>query len=226
MQQRREPSKDAVAVAAAQHIAAAARAAIAERGVFHLALSGGSTPWVMLERFAALPVAWQHVHVWQVDERVAPDGDAQRNWTTQHRLLHTVVAGDQLHPMPVADRSPEQAATDYAVELARLVGDPPVLDLVQLGIGDDGHTASLVPGDPVLERTDRDVAATAPYRGHRRVTLTLPAVARAREIVWLITGADKAAMVARLLRGDRGIPAGRVPPAHATLFADDAAAGG
>ena len=124
------------------------------------------------------------------------------------------------YPMPVESDDLARAATAYAKTLALIAGDPVVIDLVHLGLGDDGHTASLVPGDEALMMTDRDVAVTALYRGHRRMTLTFPALNRARERLWLATGADKVTMLARLRDGDHRIPAGRVSGDNTIIFTD------
>ena len=175
----------------------------------------------MLRALAREDVPWDRVHLLQVDERVAPYGDADRNLTVLRESL-TVPA--RVHPMPVERDDLDAAARRYAETLAAVAGSPPVLDLVHLGLGGDGHTASLVPGDPVLDVGDRDVAITGPYQGRRRMTLTYPALDRARQVVWLVTGEDKAAMLARLHDGDAAIPAGRVRAAQAAVFADHAAA--
>ena len=216
-----------VAQAAAAIIAADARDAVAARGKFAFAVSGGTTPWAMLRALANEDVPWASVHVFQVDERIAPAGDPQRNLThLQESLLsHAPLAPEQIHAMPVESADLDAAAASYAQALAAIVGSPPMLDLVHLGLGPDGHTASLVPHDPVLDVADADVAITATfYQGRRRMTLTYPALDRARRILWLVTGADKAAMLARLMRGDRDIPAGRVASERATVLADRAAA--
>lgn len=208
------------AAAAARRIAQEAAGAVAERGSFALALSGGSTPWLMLDVLGGLDLEWRHTHVFQVDERCAPDGSAERNWTRigAHLLETAPVPMANRHPMPVLD-----TATAAVAAYARAL--PPVLDVVQLGLGDDGHTASLVPGDLVLDVDDSDVAWTAAvYRGSRRMTLTYPCIARARRILWLVTGAAKAAMVARVVAGDPSIPAGRIPQDRAVLLCDEAAA--
>jgi 6-phosphogluconolactonase/glucosamine-6-phosphate isomerase/deaminase len=126
--------------------------------------------------------------------------------------------------MPVEAANLEAAAAEYAVTLRDLAGTPPVLDLVHLGLGPDGHTASLVPGDPVLGVTTADVAVTGAYQGRRRMTLTYPALDRARSVLWLVTGADKTEMLRRLRDGDPTIPAGRVRSDRATVLADAAAA--
>jgi len=218
---------DAVAGQAAQVIAADARAAVRERGRFVVATSGGTTPWVMLRLLRGLDgVPWPRVHVLQVDERIAPGGHTARNLThlCGTLLLPGSTRDPRIHAMPVESTDLEQAAREYAEELAAIAGLPPVIDLVHLGMGADGHTASLVPGDPVLGITDADVALTGVYQGRRRMTLTYPAINRARRILWLITGSDKAAMLARLRRGDASIPAGRVERANALVLADRAAA--
>jgi 6-phosphogluconolactonase len=184
-------------------------------GPFALAASGGRTPWAMFGALARMALPWERVGIWQVDERLAPDGDPDRNLTSLEAVLP---AGATLHPMPVTDPDPDAAARAYASGL------PPAFDLVHLGLGDDGHTASLVPGDPVLDVEDRDVAVTGPYRGRRRMTLTYPALARARFVLWLVTGEDKAPVLPRLLARDRSIPAGRVAAPSQLVLADAAAA--
>jgi 6-phosphogluconolactonase len=221
------PDAEAVAQKAAQFIAAAARDAVATRGRFTFAVSGGQTPWAMLRLLATEDVPWAGVHLFQVDERVAPAGDKDRNLThLKESLLGRVkLAGGQVHAMPVEDKDLAAAASRYAQELESIAGSPPVLDLVHLGLGPDGHTASLVPGDKCLEVTSADVTPSGPYQGHLRMTLTYPVLNRARTILWLITGADKVSMFARLQAGDRTIPAGRVRSDRAVVLADAAAAG-
>jgi 6-phosphogluconolactonase len=216
----------AVAARAAALVAASARAAAAERGRFVLAVSGGRTPWQMLRALAGEDVPWPAVHVTQVDERVAPAGDPARNLThlRESLLAHAPLRPEQVHPMPVEGPDLGAGAAAYARTLAELAGDPPVLDLVHLGLGPDGHTASLVPRDPVLDIAGADVAVTGPYQGRRRMTLTYPALDRARQILWLVTGPDKATMLPRLRAGDRAIPGGRVRSDRATVLADQAAA--
>lgn len=180
-----------------------------------LALSGGSTPLRALKRLARADLDWTRVDIYQVDERVAPAGDSSRNLVgLSTALLDHVPAS--LHPMPVEAADLDLAAAQYAADL------PEALDVVHLGIGDDGHTASLVPGDPVLDVIDRQVAMTQPYRGHRRMTLTFPALERAEAVLWIVAGANKAPMVERLLAADPTIPAGRVPQARALLITDRA----
>ena len=206
---------DSVAARGAAFVAEVAREAIGARGGFAFAVSGGRTPWAMFEVLAGEDLPWGDVGIWQVDERIAPDGDPDRNLTGLEPLLPP---GGTLHPMPVTDPDLDAAASRYAASL------PSVFDLVHLGMGDDGHTASLVPGDPGLEVTDRDVAVTGEYRGRRRMTLTFPPLARARRVLWLVTGRDKAAMLPGLLRGDPSIPAGRVAAAAQLVVADASAA--
>lgn len=212
---------------AAAAIAADARAAIATRGRFTLAVSGGHTPWIMLRLLANEEVPWSDVHVYQVDERIAPDGHPDRNLThiRESLLLHVPLRPDQIHAMPVESSDLLSATSQYALDLEEAAGSPPVLDLVHLGLGPDGHTASLVPGDPVLHVTSADVALTGDYQGRRRMTLTYPAINRARRVLWVVTGSEKTEALQRLLEGDVTIPAGRVRREQAVLFADRAAMG-
>jgi 6-phosphogluconolactonase len=218
---------DAVALAAATVIAAEARASIASRGRFALAVSGGHTPWVMLRALADEDVPWESMQIFQVDERVAPDGHPDRNLTHLRESLfqHVPLRAEQIHAMPVEATDLRAAANEYAAVLREISGSPPQLDLVHLGLGPDGHTASLVPGDAVLDVADQDVALTGVYGGWRRMTLTFPAIDRARRVLWVVTGNEKVQMLRRLVRGDLTIPAGRVCREHALLLADHAAAG-
>jgi len=220
---------DAASVAreAAAIIAAEARAAVAARGRFVVAVSGGRTPWLMLRALAGEEVPWEDVHVAQVDERVAPAGHPDRNLThlRESLLENAPLPPEQLYPMPVDSPYLEAAAKQYALTLREIAGSPPVLDLVHLGLGPDGHTASLVPGDPVLQVTETDVALTGVYQGRRRMTLTYPILNRSRRVLWLVTGNEKAAMLVRLREGDPSIPAGRVRQERALVLADRAAAG-
>jgi 6-phosphogluconolactonase len=218
---------DAVANEGAKQIAAEARAAVAVRGRFVVAVSGGKTPWQMLRALAGEDVPWAGVHVVQVDERVAPAGDPDRNLTHLQECLlaHAPLSPAQVHAMPVEEKNLEVAAANYARTLERIAGSPPVLDLAHLGLGPDGHTASLVPGDPVLEVTDREVAMTGMYQQRRRMTLTYPMLDRSRRILWLVTGAEKVEMLVRLRNADASIPAGRIRQDQALVLADRAAAG-
>ncbi|MEO8718349.1 MAG: 6-phosphogluconolactonase [Burkholderiales bacterium] len=218
---------DAVAQAAAAFITRAARAAVAARGRFLIALSGGRTPWAMLRLLARADLPWPGVELFQVDERAAPAGDAERNLThlRDSLLQHVPLNPAQVHAMPVELADLEAGAARYAATLRAVAGSPPVLDLVHLGLGPDGHTASLVPADPVLEIDDAEVGATATYQGRRRMTLTYPVLNRARRVLWVVAGADKAAMLARLRVHDPSIPAGRVRRDNALALVDRAAAG-
>ncbi len=218
---------DAVAKRGAAVIAAAARDAVVANGRFVVAVSGGTTPWVMLRALAGEKVPWEQVHIVQVDERVAPAGDKDRNLThLRDSLLSRVpsLRPEQVHAMPVEMSDPAAAAIQYAATLRAIAGAPPVIDLVHLGLGPDGHTASLVPGDPVLNVTDVDVAATGVYQKRRRLTLTYPIINRARRILWLVTGAEKVGPLQRMLAGDPTIPAGRISQDNAFVLADRAAA--
>ncbi len=221
------PDADAVARKGAEIIAAEARTAVKARGRFIVAVSGGHTPWQMLRALTNEDVPWQSVNVVQVDERVAPEGDPDRNLTHLYESLleHAPLRREQIYAMPVEAPELESAAKRYAETLKEIAGTPPVLDLVHLGLGPDGHTASLVPGDPVLNVTDSDVALTGFYQGRRRMTLTYPILNRARGILWLVTGKDKVAALAQLRDGDVTIPAGRIQRANALVLADQAAAG-
>jgi len=210
------PDPAAVAARAAEYVAEHARAAVSERGRFTFAVSGGHTPWVMFAELAKQDVPWADVELYQVDERVAPDGDPDRNLTHLRESIGDAPA--HVHPMPVNDADLDKAAAQYAAVL------PERFDLVHLGLGPDGHTASLVPGDPVLAMTDELVAVTQPYQEHRRMTLTFPALTRADQLLWLVTGSDKRDALARLLAGDESIPAGRVLADRSLVLADVGAA--
>ena len=218
---------ESVAQRAAVVIAEEARKAVAARGRFVVAVSGGHTPWVMLRALATADVPWPAIHIVQVDERVAPAGHADRNLTHLRESLldHAPLPAGQLHAMPVESADLESAARQYAATLRDLAGSPPVLDLVHLGLGPDGHTASLVPGDPVLDVNDADVAMTGNYQGRRRMTLTYSMINRSRQILWVVTGDEKVNMLNRLLNGDEAIPAGRIRREQALVLADQAAAG-
>jgi 6-phosphogluconolactonase len=217
----------AVAAEAARVIAEEGRGAVAARGRFIMAVSGGHTPWQMLRALAGEDVPWKSVYVAQVDERVALAGDPDRNLThlRDSLLKHAPLRPGHICAMPVESPDLEAAAARYALLLQQIAGSPPMLDLVHLGLGPDGHTASLVPGDPVLSVTEADVSVTRPYQERRRMTLTYPMLNRARRILWLVTGGEKAGVLVRLRFGDVTIPAGRVRQEHALVLADRAAAG-
>ena len=210
------PNADAVAERGAAYVAEQARAAIADRGRFTFAVSGGLGPWAMFANLAG-KMPWEKVTIYQVDERVAPYGDLDRNLTHLQRSLPPGGAAD-IRAMPMEAHDLETAATDYARSL------PEAFDLIHLGLGPDGHTASLVPGDPVLDVMDRKVALTGEYQGRRRMTMTYPTLNAAKQVLWLVTGEDKVDALRRLRTGDASIPAGRVAAASALIIADAAAA--
>ena len=218
---------ESAAQSGADTIALEARAAIASRGRFTLAVSGGHTPWIMLRLLANEEIPWADVHVYQVDERIAPNGHPDRNLThlRESLLLHVPLPPEQVHAMPVESSDLLSATSQYALDLEAVAGSPPVLDLVHLGLGPDGHTASLAPGDAALDVSRADVALTGDYQGRRRMTLTYPAINRARRVLWVVTGSEKTAALQRLLDGDVTIPAGRVRREQALLCADRAAMG-
>lgn len=213
---------DEVAASAARWLAAEARAAVAERGRFLCAVSGGKTPWQMLRALASEDIPWRDVHLFQIDERVAPEGHPDRNLTHLRDSLaaQTSLPIANIHPMPVTADDLTAAAALYAAELAQWGGEPARLDVAHLGLGADGHTASLVPDDPVLAVLDRDVAITSEYQGRIRMTLTYPLLNRSRKILWLATGPSKREMLSRLLAGDTTIPAGRIAAEQALLMTD------
>jgi 6-phosphogluconolactonase len=228
MKIERLPDANAVAQRAASLIAAAARAAVAARQRCVIAVSGGHTPWQMLRLLTKEDVPWPQLHVLQVDERIAPAGDPDRNLThLRQSLAGAPLPPEQVHAMPVEDADLGAATQRYARLLQELAGDPPILDLVHLGLGPDGHTASLVPGDPVLNVSDADVALTGgTYQGRRRMTLTYRVLNRARQVLWVVTGAEKVDALGKLRAADASIPGGRVEQTRAILLADrDAAVG-
>lgn len=214
------------AAAAARLIASLLAVAIRRRGEASLALSGGRTPRPLYEALAAQNCDWRNVHVFQADERVAPAGDPGRNLGALHDILvgRGPLPPERLHPWPVDEAAPDEAAALGEERLRVLCGNPAVLDVVHLGLGDDGHTASLFAGDEALCATAHDVVATAEHGGFRRITLTLPAINRARSIVWFVGGAAKAEVLAELLAGGAPFPAARVSRRRAVVVADASAA--
>jgi 6-phosphogluconolactonase len=209
---------DAVHRRGSELIAEAARADISERGHFAVAVSGGRDPWPMFSQLEEFELDWREIEIFQVDERVAPAGSDQRNLT---HLVESLSIGAQgsIRPMPVTDEDLEAAADRYAASL------PEALDLAHMGLGPDGHCASLVPGDPVLEVTDKRVAVTAgEYQGVRRMTLTYPELDRTRRLLWVVTGEEKVDALQKLLAHDPSIPAGRVDPGGDSLILADRAA--
>jgi 6-phosphogluconolactonase len=221
------PDPDAVAIRAAERIAQVAVEAVTVRGRCALAFSGGTTPWAAFRALAGEDVPWDRVHLFQVDERVAPPGDPERNFFHLREALidRIAIPSANVHPMPVDKEGLDAGARRYEAILRQFAGTPPVLDLVQLGLGEDGHTASLFPGDPSLQVVESDVAVSGLRKGRRRMTLTFPAIDRARCILWLVTGSGKSEALGRLRAGDRSIPAGCVRSDRAVLLADKAAGG-
>ena len=217
------PDAAALATATADLVAARLAAAIEARGVATLAVSGGSTPLAFFAELAERKLPWEAVQVLQVDERVAPPGHPDRNLTgLRERLLDRVaIPPGNVHPMPVEEPDIEAAAAAYAREIGDVTGPDGRIDVVHLGLGDDGHTASWPPGDPVVDATV-DVAVVGPFNGRLRMTLTPPVVNRAGWIVWEISGAAKAPVIARLLAGDAALPASRVRRHAVTLLTDTA----
>lgn len=223
------PDREALAERAAEVIAEAAVRAIAERGQFVFAVSGGSTPRRLLEILRERDdIEWNRTHLFQVDERVAPEGDADRNATmlTEALLTPEFAAEHQLAGvwlMPVHTNDLEEAAAEYAATMDHVTGSPVVFDLIQLGLGDDGHTASLIPGDPILEVDDRDVAITQNYKGRVRMSFTWPVLDRAKEQLWVVAGEGKREALVRYLANDSTIPATLPTQARATVLVDAAA---
>lgn len=208
---------EAVARRAAEYVARAVREAVADHGHFTFAVSGGRTPWAMFADLADEDVPWQACQIYQADERVAPEGDPDRNLT--HLLASLPPGGEaDVRAMPVDEPDIEAAAERYGASL------PETFDLVHLGLGPDGHTASLVPGDPVLDVTGQAVGVTGEYQGRRRMTLTYEGIARAREVLFLVTGADKVEALSKLRAGDASIPAARIQVDAIHIIADAAAA--
>lgn len=220
------PTAESAAERAAEWLRAEIGRATAGHGRCLIALSGGRTPWRMLHDLRRLRVHWHGVEVFQVDERVVAATDPRRN---ARQIAELLVAPDALpaaalHAMPVEHQPLADGAAEYAALLAERCGTPPVLDVVQLGLGSDGHTASLVPGDPLLEDQRLDVGISGVYQGVRRMTLTCRVLNAARHRLWLVTGDDKARALRALWDGDRGAPAGRVAREASLVFADAAAA--
>jgi 6-phosphogluconolactonase len=215
---------DQVAAGAAAYLENEIREALHHQKSYSLAISGGRTPWEMLKILSKADLPWQRVNIFQVDERVAPDGHADRNLTQ----LFQAIAGTpmvmqlRIFPMPVLAEDLEEGCREYTQVLDE-VTEGKSLDLIHLGLGIDGHTASLVPGDGVLEIQDRLVACTQnTYQGRIRMTLTYPLLNGAKQILWIVTGSEKQEMVQRLLQQDPSIPAGSIRQENALLMVDQA----
>ena len=219
-------NSDEVAEKAAQYIEEKMRTAILTKGSFTMAISGGKTPWQMLKILSKAKLRWEKVFLFQVDERVAPDGNEERNLTQLFKSIEGsgIMTRINVFPMHVISENLAEETKAYS-EVIQRVTENGELDLIHLGMGADGHTASLIPGDSVCEVADADIAMTAdPYQGRMRMTITYPLINRAKEVLWLVTGEEKAEMLQRLLQQDPSIPAGKVNPTNATIFADQAAA--
>ena len=211
-----------VADRCAEIIDEAAKQAIAERGQFTIAFSGGSTPLPLYHTLTKREIDWNKVHVFQVDERIAPAGDENRNFTHLKSCLldHTPIPSSNVHAMPVTTQPSRNAVEIYENLLVSKTGQPPILDIVHLGIGEDGHTASLIPGDPVLNYQAGYVAITEEYNGYRRMTLSFHAINSARRLLWQITGAHKSSVLKQLINGDQSIPAGSISREQAIVITD------
>lgn len=225
MEVRATATADGAAEVAADVVAAEAVAAIATRGRFVWAVSGGSTPARFLAALAGHDrVDWSAVHLFQVDERIAPSGPPDRNDTMIRERFVNRRPEVRYHPLPVEASDLSSALIDHLTDLERLAGSPARLDLVQLGLGADGHTASLVPGDSVLHADD-DLAVTAAYQGTRRVTMTAPLLNRARQRLFLVTGAEKDEALGRLAERDPRIPGSMITTEGTMLVTDRGIAG-
>jgi 6-phosphogluconolactonase len=225
---QRHASADDLAESAARLVFDDCRATLEKRpGSYVLGLSGGRTPVRMFRFLAQLSLPWRHVHVFQVDERVAPHRSEDRNFTqlTDQLLQRVDIPCENIHSMPVESSDLAAACRCYEGELVHITGGAPI-DFIQLGLGDDGHTASLAPGDPILGMTDRDIWHVERFNGLPRMSMTYRAINRSNRIMWLAAGHAKAEMCRRLLAGDQTIPAGRVTPDRAVLLLDEAAAVG
>ena len=219
------PQAEQVAARAAAYLEQEIRDALTHQKSFSLAISGGRTPWEMLKILSKADLPWQRINLFQVDERVAPDGHPDRNLTQLFQAIAGTAMVTQLRifPMPVTAEDLDASAKEYA-EVLDEIKEGKGLDIIHLGLGSDGHTASLVPGDGVLEIQNRLVACTQnPYQGRIRMTLTYPLLNAAKQILWIVTGSEKKEMVQRMLQQDPSIPAGRIQQENALLLVDQAA---
>ncbi len=225
MEIRTFQSADEVAKEAAIYIADRIRENIAKKGFFTMAISGGRTPWAMIKELAQEDLPWEKVFLFQVDERMAPEAHPDRNLTQLFKAIEgsRLVLRLNIFPMRVNAEDLNEACEEYENHIKRMTGNGK-LDLVHLGIGTDGHTASLVPDDSVLEVTDKGVAVTnGEYQDRKRMTLTYPLINQAEKILWVITGAEKAEMLDRLLHQDPSIPAGKIDQHHAIVLTEESA---
>ena len=225
METKAYSSAEEVAREGAQLISDWIKVEIAKKGFFTFAISGGRTPWEMIKQLAKENLPWEKVYLFQVDERVAPDGHPDRNLTQLFQAIQgtKLVTRLNIFPMQVCAENLEASCSEYAEHIHQVTKSGK-LDLIHLGLGSDGHTASLIPGDSVCEVLDKEVAMTAgPYQGRARMTLTYPLINRAERILWLATGSEKATMLQRLIHADPEIPAGKISQNQAILLADDAA---
>jgi 6-phosphogluconolactonase len=215
------PDPAAVAEATADRLLAAARVAIDERGTFRVALSGGSTPKAVYPLIASAPrrdaVDWSVVEFFWGDERAVPPDDPESNFGVAYQMLISRLPGvrpDRIHRMPADAPDRDAAALAYEADLRLAFGagaGPPAFDLIWLGMGPDGHTASLFPGSTALSERERWVVATwAPGPQAWRMTLTYPVLDAAREVIFVVTGGDKADALRRIVAGGSGLPAEEV----------------
>ncbi|HSF52227.1 MAG TPA: 6-phosphogluconolactonase [Algoriphagus sp.] len=226
MEIRTFQTANVVAKEAASFIADRIRENLSKKGFFTMAISGGRTPWEMIKELAAEDLPWEKVYLFQVDERIAPDGHQDRNLTQLFNTIQGTRLMTRLNifPMPVIAEDLDQACEEYA-DYIKTITETGKLDLIHLGMGADGHTASLIPGDEVLEVMDKNVAMTStPYQGRNRMTLTYPLINQAEKILWIITGEEKAEMLERLLQQDPTIPAGRINQNNAIILTEECAA--
>lgn len=214
-----------LAQAAASNFQKYAEQCINEAGSFKFALSGGGTPILMLQCLSKLEIQWNACELFQVDERISPLGDDSRNLTHIRENLIDVISIPEasIHPMPVEQDDLGAAAESHSDELVAVCGKPPVLDLAVLGLGMDGHTASLIPDDPILFDEQTYTHVTRKYNGFQRMTLTYPILNRARRVLWLVKGDKKAEVLNQFLSCDSSLPATKVNRENAILFADEEA---
>jgi len=212
------PDPQTASETTAREIAAVVRSAVEQGGVANIALSGGNTATSMLAALSRQEVPWARVHVYQVDERVAPDGDANRNATalTAELLDAVPLPSGNIHLLPVTATNLDDAASAFGARLPRF-------DVVHLGMGNDGHTASWPPGDPVIEVRHQPIAVVGPFNGHLRMTVTPAVTSPSHLIVFLIVGVSKREPLAAMLAGDPAIPASHVPRERTVVHVDRAA---